>query len=315
MTGRVRSASSARRCAWHPRMRRHTTNWHWRFAAAAHVPKRSPSTRPRAAWPRTCGGNIRAVPGMSRALRPAATAILALSMLIANGRAEQQEAEPLGFSFANIARTAGLDATITFGGVEGNKYLLETTGTGVAFIDYDGDGLLDLFFVNGSTLEGFSAAQAPTNHLYRNSGKGTFTDVTTKAGLAASGWGQGTCVGDYDNDGHDDLYVTYWGRNRLYRNRGDGTFEDITRRAGLDQSRTRWGTGCAFLDYDRDGRLDLFVANYIDLDLATAPTPGSRGCRYKGIAVACGPPGLTGGRNVLYRNRGDGAFEDVSAKS
>src|SRR3954462_3353120 len=314
MTRRVRSANSARRCAWHPRMRRHTISLRWRFAAAAHVPKRSPSTRPRAAWPRTCGGNIRAVPGMSRALRPAATAILALAMLIANGRAAQQEPEPPGFSFTNVARTAGLDATITFGGVEANKYLLETTGTGVAFIDYDGDGLLDLFFVNGSTLEGFSAAQAPTNHLYRNSGKGTFTDVTTKAGVAASGWGQGTCVGDYDNDGHDDLYVTYWGRNRLYRNRGDGTFEDITRRAGLDQSRTRWGTGCAFLDYDRDGRLDLFVANYIDLDLSAAPTPASGLCRYKGLPVACGPPGLPGGKNALYHNTGSG-FEDVSEKS
>src|SRR3954453_16088855 len=120
MTRPGRSANSARRCALHPRMPRHTTSWRWRFAAAAHVPKRWPSTRPRAAWPRTCGGNIRAVPGMSRALGPAATAILALSMLIANGRAEHQEAEPLAFSFANIARTAGLDATITFGGVEGN---------------------------------------------------------------------------------------------------------------------------------------------------------------------------------------------------
>src|SRR3982751_3598275 len=152
--------------------------------------------------------------------------VTALAVIEGHGQAVQDSAPP--FSFVNVAREAGLNAQVVFGVATSNKYLLETTGTGVAFIDYDGDGLLDLFFVNGSTLEGFPAAQAPTNHLYRNSGKGTFTDVTTKAGLAASGWGQGTCVGDYDNDGHDDLYVTYWGRNRLYRNRGDGTFEDHT---------------------------------------------------------------------------------------
>ena len=221
----------------------------------------------------------------------------------------------LGFSFANIARHARLDAEIVFGGATTNKYLLETTGTGVAAIDYDADGRLDLFFVNGSTLEGRAPDNAPTNHLYRNTGDLTFEDVTARAGLTASGWGQGACVGDYDNDGRDDLFVSYFGQNRLYHNRGNGTFEDVTRSAGLLDARTRWGTGCAFLDYDRDGRLDLFVANYIDLDLKTAPTPESGLCRYKGIAVACGPPGLTGGKNVLYHNRGDGGFEDVSEKS
>jgi enediyne biosynthesis protein E4 len=219
------------------------------------------------------------------------------------------------FSFTNVARDAGLDATIVFGGAATNKYLLETTGTGVAFIDLDGDGWLDLFFVNGTTLEGFPAGSAPTSHLYRNRHDGTFEDVTAKAGVGASGWGQGVCVGDYDNDGHDDLFVSYYGQNRLYRNKGNATFEDVTGRAGLTSARTRWGTGCAFLDYDRDGRLDLFVANYIDLDLATAPTPDSGLCRYKGIPVACGPPGLPGGKNVLYHNRGDGTFEDVSEKS
>ena len=225
---------------------------------------------------------------------------------------------PLGFSFENVARQAGLNHVTVFGGSAANKYLLETTGTGVAFVDYDEDGWLDLFFVNGTTLEGFPADKAPTNHLYRNKGDGTFEDVTARAGLGASGWGQGTCVGDYDGDGHDDLFVSYFGQNRLYRNRGNGTFEDVTRAAGLENppgARPRWGTGCAFLDYDRDGRLDLFVANYIDLDLATAPTPESGLCRYKGIQVACGPPGLTGGKNVLYHNRGDGTFEDVSEKS
>jgi hypothetical protein len=221
----------------------------------------------------------------------------------------------LGFSFANVARQAGLNHTTVFGGSAANKYLLETTGTGVAFIDYDNDGWLDLFFVNGTTLEGFPPDKAPTNHLYRNRGDGTFEDVTARAGLTASGWGQGACVGDYDGDGYDDLFVSYFGHNRLYRNRGNGTFEDATSAAGLENgrgARPRWGTGCAFLDYDRDGRLDLFVANYIDLDLATAPTPESGLCRYKGIQVACGPPGLTGGKNILYHNRGDGTFEDVS---
>jgi enediyne biosynthesis protein E4 len=222
---------------------------------------------------------------------------------------------PIDFSFVNVAREAGLDAVTVYGGAASNKYLLETTGTGVAAIDYDGDGRLDLFFVNGSRLEGFPAGRAPTNHLYRNNGDGTFEDVTAKAGLEASGWGQGACVGDYDNDGHDDLFVSYWGRNRLYHNRGNGTFEEVTDSAGVANTRTRWGTGCAFLDYDRDGRLDLFVANYIDLDLATAPTPDSGLCRYKGIRVACGPPGLTGGKNALYHNRGDGTFEDVAEKS
>src|SRR6266487_3039103 len=222
---------------------------------------------------------------------------------------------PLTFSFTNIARAAGLDGTTVYGGASSNKYLLETTGTGVAAIDYDRDGRLDLFFVNGSRLEGFAPGQAPVNQLYRNKGDGTFEDVTVKAGLGASGWGQGACVGDYDNDGNDDLFVSYWGQNRLYHNRGNGTFEDVTRRAHLLTTRTRWGTGCAFLDYDRDGRLDLFVANYIDLDLATAPTPDSGLCRYKGIQVACGPPGLTGGKNALYHNRGDGTFDDVSEKA
>ena len=221
----------------------------------------------------------------------------------------------LAFSFADVGRKAGLDALTVFGGREANKYLLETTGCGVAFLDADGDGWLDIFLVNGTTLEGFPVGQEPTSHLYRNRHDGTFEDVTAKSGLAASGWGQGACVGDYDNDGHEDLYVTYYGQNRLYHNRGDGTFEDVTMKAGLGDRRTRWGTGCAFFDYDRDGKLDIFVANYIDLDLKTAPVPDSGLCRYRGIKVACGPPGLPGGKNALYHNKGDGTFEDVSEKT
>jgi hypothetical protein len=230
------------------------------------------------------------------------------------GRARLDGAN-LGFSFKEVAAAAGLTAVTVFGGKDANRYLLETTGTGVALFDYDGDGRLDVFLVNGTTLEGFPKGQEPINHLYRNRGDGTFEDVTARSGLGASGWGQGVCAGDYDNDGHEDLYVTYYGQNRLYHNRGDGTFEDVTSRAGLLDKRTRWGTGCAFLDYDRDGKLDLLAANYIDLDLATAPTPDSGLCRYKGVKVACGPPGLRGGKNVLFHNRGDGTFEDVSDKS
>jgi hypothetical protein len=225
--------------------------------------------------------------------------------------------ETVGFSFTDIAREAGLTAVTTYGGTKTNKYLLETTGCGVAMLDYDNDGYVDLFFVNGTTLEGFPPGKEPTSHLYRNRGNGTFEDVTAKAGLALSGWGQGACAGDYDNDGYDDLYVTFWGQNRLFHNRGNGTFEDVTSSAGLltPGTKSRWGAGCAFLDLDRDGLLDLFAANYIDFDLKTAPVPDSGLCRYKGVPVACGPPGLNGGKNVLYRNTGKGAFEDISMKS
>ena len=220
------------------------------------------------------------------------------------------------FSFASVGREAGLAGLTVFGGRETNRYLLETTGCGVAMFDYDADGLQDLFFVNGTTLEGFPKGQEPRPHLYRNTGGARFEDVTTAAGLNEQfGWGQGACAGDYDNDGFPDLFVTYYGRNRLFRNTGRGRFEEVTDTAGVGGPQTRWGTGCAFLDYDRDGRLDLFAANYIDLDLATAPTPDNGLCRYKGEPVACGPPGLKGGRNLLYRNLGDGRFADVSDAS
>jgi hypothetical protein len=224
-------------------------------------------------------------------------------------------ARDLGLSFVNIARQSGLNAKTLFGGEHKNKYLLETTGCGVAFYDFDNDGWLDIFLVNGSRLEGFPPGQAPSSHLFKNNRDGTFTDVTEKAGLLRSGWGQGVCIGDYDNDGFDDLFVTYFGKNVLYHNNGDGTFTDVTEKAGVAGNGKRWNTGCAFVDYDRDGKLDLFVANYIDMDLKTAPLPESGPCLYKGITVACGPPGLTGGKNILYHNNGDGTFTDVSEKS
>lgn len=221
----------------------------------------------------------------------------------------------LHVNFLNVAKEAGLHAKTIFGGEHKNKYLLETTGCGVAFYDYDNDGWLDIFFVNGTRLEGFTKGEEPLSRLFKNNRDGTFTDVTLKAGVGRSGWGQGVCIGDYDNDGFEDLFVTYFGKNVLYHNNGDGTFTDVSVKAGVAGTRNRWSTGCAFLDYDRDGKLDLFVANYIDMDLATAPVPESGPCLYKGVMVACGPPGLKGSKNILYHNNGDGTFTDVSEKS
>ena len=222
---------------------------------------------------------------------------------------------PAGVSFINVAKESGLNVKFIYGGEHKNKYLLETTGCGVAFYDYDNDDWLDIFLVNGTRLEGFPAGQEPINRLFRNNRDGTFTDVTLKAGLAHSGWGQGVCIGDYDNDGYEDLFVAYFGKNVLYHNNGNGTFTDVSEKAGVSGSPKRWNTGCAFVDYDRDGKLDLFVANYIDMDLATAPVPESGPCLYKGIMVACGPPGLNGAKNMLFHNNGDGTFTDVSESS
>lgn len=249
-----------------------------------------------------------------------AGALARQSVLLPRGLLAQIEAptklpNSIGVTFVDIGREAGLNAKTIYGGEHKNKYLLETTGCGVAFYDYDNDGWLDIFLVNGWRLEGFSAGEEPTSHLFKNNRDGTFTDVTAKAGLMHHGWGQGVCIGDYDNDGFDDLFVTYFGKNILYHNNGDGTFTDVTDKAGVGGNGKRWNTGCAFVDYDRDGKLDLFVANYIDLDLATAPVPESGPCLYKGVMVACGPPGLKGGKNILFHNNGDGTFTDVSEAS
>lgn len=218
-------------------------------------------------------------------------------------------------SFLNVAKESGLNAKFIYGGEHKNKYLLETTGCGAAFYDYDNDGWLDIFLVNGTRLEGFPSGQDPINRLFKNNRDGTFTDVTLKSGLAHSGWGQGVCIGDYDNDGYEDLFVAYFGKNVLFHNNGNGTFTDVSEKAGVAGNPKRWSTGCAFIDYDRDGKLDLFVANYIDMDLATAPVPESGPCLYKGIMVACGPPGMNGSKNLLYHNNGDGTFTDVSETS
>ncbi|MDP9038082.1 MAG: CRTAC1 family protein [Acidobacteriota bacterium] len=224
---------------------------------------------------------------------------------------------PLGFSFLDVARSSGLNAKTIYGGEHKNRFLLETTGCGVAFYDFDHDDWIDLFLVNGTRLDADSLPKgpAPISRLFKNNRDGTFTDITAHSGITRSGWGQGCCVGDYDNDGLDDLFVTYYGQPSLYKNHGDGTFTDVTAKAGLTQKRQRWNSGCAFLDYNKDGHLDLFVANYIDFDIKTAPLPEAAGCAYKGMQVACGPPGLDGGKNILYRNNGDGTFTDVSKKA
>jgi hypothetical protein len=235
---------------------------------------------------------------------------------IASAPARRASGHP-GFKFIDVARGAGLgNALNIFGPADRKRYLLEEMGCGVAFFDYDHDGWLDIFIVNGTRFDEASGIAAPSNFLFHNNRDGTFTDVTGKAGLRRTGWGQGVCIGDYDNDGFDDLFVSYWGDNALYHNNGDGTFTDVTGKTGLVQkgAHSRWNTGCCFLDYDRDGRLDLFVADYVNFDPKLSPPPGgNKLCRYYGIPVACGPQGWGGGTNILYRNRGDGTFEDVSA--
>jgi hypothetical protein len=216
-------------------------------------------------------------------------------------------AEGPAIHFVDIAAQSGLTIPNTFGGKETKASILESTGTGVAIFDFDGDGANDIFIANGPP---------GPSQLYKNDGAGHFTDVAREAGLARTGWAQAVCVGDIDNDGRSDLFVTYYGHNTLYRNLGGGKFEDITERAGLPVKGTRWGSGCALLDYDRDGKLDIFVANYLDLDLANVPKPGSsKNCEWKGLAVWCGPHGLPAAHNALYHNNGDGTFTDVSAKA
>jgi len=229
---------------------------------------------------------------------------------------EPTKIKPGEVRFEDIAQQAGLSALTVSGGEVHKEFIIETTGNGAVIFDYDNDGWPDIFLPNGSTVEGFPEAQAPSSHLYHNNHDGTFTDVTVQAGLARSGWGQGACVGDYDNDGYLDLFVTYWGQNVLYHNNGDGTFTDVTAKAGLKTARDEWSTGCNFLDYDRDGKADLFVVRYVDFSYDSVPRPGAGPfCQWKGINVMSGPRGLKAGVNALYHNNGDGTFTDVSQKS
>jgi hypothetical protein len=227
-----------------------------------------------------------------------------------------QKVKPGAIHFEDIAPQAGLSALNVYGGGIHKEFIIETTGNGAIIFDYDNDGWPDIFLPNGSTVEGFTSDKAPTGHLYHNNHDGTFTDVTSRAGLARSGWGQGGCVGDYDNDGYLDLLVTYWGQNVLYHNNGDGTFTDVTAKAGLKTSQDEWSTGCSFVDYDRDGKVDILVVRYVDFNYDVVPRPGEgRWCQWKGINVMCGPRGLKAGASALYHNNGDGTFIDVSQKS
>ena len=215
--------------------------------------------------------------------------------------------------FRNVAAESGLRVAVPNGGIASKEFIVETTGSGVAWIDFDADNLLDAFVVSGPPRPGLESA---SNRLYRNAGRGRFTDVTERVGLLQSGWGQGVCAGDYDNDGFTDLFLTAWGPNALYRNLQGRRFEDMTARVGLGQDRVRYNTGCAFLDYDNDSDLDLFVANYLQFDFESTPRPGANPyCYYRGMPVTCGPRGLPFDRNLLYRNNGDGTFTDVSEAS
>jgi hypothetical protein len=221
---------------------------------------------------------------------------------------------PFLAQFTDVAKHAGLTEPVIYGAVDSKSYIVEVVGCGAAFIDFDNDGWVDLFVLSGTRLEG--DPPGVTNHLYKNNRDGTFSDVTKKAGLVRAGWASSVTVGDYDNDGFDDLFITYYGHNVLYHNNGDGTFSDVTRKAGLDQTAVRYGSGCTWVDYDRDGRLDLFFANYLNTTLDKLPKPGENpDCTWKGVAVNCGPRGLPTGFVQLFHNNGDGTFTDVSKQS
>jgi len=226
----------------------------------------------------------------------------------------RQSGRPFDARFIDIAAAAGLIAPTIYGGVDHDEYIIEANGCGCAFLDYDNDGWIDIFLLSGTRFGG--APAGTSNRLYKNNRDGTFTDVTRQAGLEVAGWASAVCVADYNNDGYEDIFCTYFGQNRLYRNLGNGTFKDVTKEAGLEDSKTRWGAGCSFLDYNRDGHLDLFVSNYLEFDFDHVPRPGSgANCNFKGIPIECGPRGLPFGRHSLYRNNGDGTFTDVSVEA
>jgi hypothetical protein len=247
-----------------------------------------------------------------------------VQQLLAQSRTSTPKARPAPTSatalppfsrFVDVGASAGLTKTMIYGVPDHMTYIVESNGGGCAFFDYDNDGWMDIFIVGGRLLK--EIPRDASNRLYHNNRDGTFTDVTEKAGLFDCGWANGVCVGDYNNDGFEDLFVTYYGQNKLYRNNGDGTFADVTEKAGLLYPHTRFGSGCTFLDYNRDGLLDLFVSNYVEIDLATAPRPSLDvpNCNYEGVPTSCGPVGLPAPPHFLYRNNGDGTFTDVSKES
>lgn len=229
-----------------------------------------------------------------------------------SARGVANDATPV--QFLDVAAKAGLTTPNVWGGVDHKRSIIEAKGSGLAFFDYDHDGWLDIYLTNGDRLETqWPKGKAPTSHLYRNNRDGTFTDVTQGSGLGVTGWQTGVCVGDYNNDGWDDLFCCFWGHNILFQNNGNGTFTDVTRKAGLYSKDWRWGAGCTFLDYDRDGSLDLFVCNYLKLDPKHNPkTSAEHFCQWKGVPVMCGPRGLPPDTNLLFHNNGDGTFTDVS---
>jgi len=233
-----------------------------------------------------------------------------------------QASDPWRVAFTDVAERARLVHASIYGGIDRKRFIVETNGCGTAFIDYDNDGWIDALVLSGTRLavgtrvDSTDDRDRSPSRLYRNQHDGTFTDVSDQAGLTRIGWASSVCAGDYDNDGFIDLFVTYYGANVLYHNLGNGRFEDATAKAGLPSNGTRWGSGCTFVDYDRDGRLDLFVANYLRFDLARAPEPGSgSNCTWKGVPVNCGPKGLPTDTNLLYHNDGQGRFSDVSSSS
>jgi hypothetical protein len=221
--------------------------------------------------------------------------------------------------FADVTKKAGLDAFRHRSGAPEKKTILETPGSGVALLDYDNDGWLDIYLLNGSTFPAlFGREAAPGAMLFHNNHDSTFTDVTAKAGVANQRWGFGVAVADYDNDGWPDIYVANFGKNRLYHNNHDGTFTDVAEKAGVALG--GWSTGPTWGDYDRDGRLDLFVPGYVKFDPSHPPRAGENGvgagsCRFRGVPVMCGPRGLPGEGDHLFHNNGDGTFTDVSVKA
>jgi hypothetical protein len=211
--------------------------------------------------------------------------------------------------FTDITEKSGIK--FNHASASDNRYVIESMSGGVLLIDYDRDGYPDIYFTNAPTVDMAIKGQTAPGALYRNNRDGTFTDVTEKAGLATPCLAMGGAVGDYNNDGWPDLYITCLGGNKLFRNNGDGTFTDVTRQAGVADG--RWSTGAAFGDYDGDGYLDLMVTNYVDFHLNDLPAFGSApNCKYRGIDVQCGPRGLQGAGDALYHNNGDGTFTDVS---
>jgi hypothetical protein len=226
---------------------------------------------------------------------------------------------PFHAHFVDVAQSAGLTAPVIYGGADHKDYILEADGCGCAFFDYDNDSWMDIFILTGTRIAG--APSGDTNRLYKNNRDGTFTDVTDEAGLRHVGWANSVCVGDFNNDGFEDLFCTYYGQNKLYRNNGDGTFTDVTEKAGLavTDQKPLWGAGCSFVDYDLDGYLDLFVSYYLHFDIDSVPKPGENvNCNWKGIPVNCGPRGLPPafpGHHVMYRNNRDGTFTDVTEEA